>query len=424
MNAITSMAIKDLRLLARDKLGLFWIFVFPLLFALFFGAITANMTDRPAGALSMAVVDYDVSNFSRAYIEKLSQSGALKLVKLDKEQAYSQVRRGRLVAYLVIHKGFQHQYGFLGKGNLVQVTIDPSRQAEAGYLKGILVESAYRLLDELLFSDASALQAQAQNIIAAAKHNGELSASQRKLLRQFMQQWQQFLAKADKSTLRRAQSFRPQVEIPMQAITTGTAKPGSSFEISFPAAMLWGILGCVVTFSISMVQERMAGTFLRLRLAPVPGSYILLSKGLSCLVTCLAVMTVFLAIGNVLLGVRIGNWSGMAMAIAAIAICFVGIMMFICVLGKTLQRVAGAGWAILMIMAMIGGGTVPLIAMPPWMQLASHISPVKWGILAVEGAIWRNFQLTEIMVPVIILLAIGALFSTIGLIIFSYSERV
>ena len=43
------------------------------------------------------------------------------------------------------------------------------------------------------------------------------------------------------------------------------------------------------------------------------------------------------------------------------------------------------------------------------MLTASHFSPVKWGIYALEGAIWRQFTFVEMLLPCSILLAIGTI---------------
>ena len=83
-------------------------------------------------------------------------------------------------------------------------------------------------------------------------------------------------------------------------------------------------------------------------------------------------------------------------------------------LGKTERSAAGIGWAVLIVMAMIGGGMIPLFVMPAWMQTMSHASPVKWSILAMEGAIWRNFSLAELALPCGILLAVGVVCFAIG----------
>ncbi len=56
---------------------------------------------------------------------------------------------------------------------------------------------------------------------------------------------------------------------------------------------------------------------------------------------------------------------------------------------------------------MFGGGMIPLAFMPEMMRPLSHLSPVKWSILALEGAIWRDFSWTEILFPCAVLIVIG-----------------
>jgi len=119
----------------------------------------------------------------------------------------------------------------------------------------------------------------------------------------------------------------------------------------------------------------------------------------------------------------ISNLPLFVMAALCTLLCFVGLMMFICTLGRTEQSVGGAGWAILMMMAMIGGGMVPLVFMPSWLRPFSHISPVKWSIFALEGAIWRNFSLTEMINPCLVLLAIGTTAFLLGVVMLRRQDK-
>jgi ABC-2 type transport system permease protein len=57
---------------------------------------------------------------------------------------------------------------------------------------------------------------------------------------------------------------------------------------------------------------------------------------------------------------------------------------------------------------MFGGGMIPLAFMPPFLVGMSQASPVKWSILALEGAIWRDFTLAEMAPPCAVLVAVGA----------------
>ena len=86
---------------------------------------------------------------------------------------------------------------------------------------------------------------------------------------------------------------------------------------------------------------------------------------------------------------------------------FVGVMMLVASFGRTEEAASGAGWAMMMPMAMLGGAMIPLIAMPAWMITASHASPIKWAVLALEGAIWRGFGPADMLLPCGILLTVG-----------------
>jgi ABC-2 type transport system permease protein len=207
--------------------------------------------------------------------------------------------------------------------------------------------------------------------------------------------------------------------IEMVEVSTIAERPKSSWEITFPQALLWALVGCASSFAVSMVVERTRGTFLRLRLAPISKMQILAGKGLACFIACVTVMAVLLTLGITIFDVRIGNPLILAAAVLCSAICFVGIMMAASVLGKTEQAVGGSSMAILLIFSMTGGGMIPLLFMPSWMQTVSNLSPAKWSILASEGAIWRGFSYSEMLLPLGVLISIGILGFAIGATILS-----
>jgi ABC-2 type transport system permease protein len=76
-----------------------------------------------------------------------------------------------------------------------------------------------------------------------------------------------------------------------------------------------------------------------------------------------------------------------------------------------------------MLMAMFGGGMIPLLFMPAFMRTLSDASPVKWSVLAMEGAIWRGFTLSEMLLPCGILLAVGAVCLAIGTTVLSRATK-
>jgi ABC-2 type transport system permease protein len=433
MAALLTLALKDLRLLLRDRAGLFWVLFFPLLMAIFFGSIMGGGDDDGANTLPIAVVDEDGTDASRAFADRLAKSEALRVEPLTRAEAIDAVRKGRLVAYVALAKGFGEAGGLpFGADQPIEVGIDPSRRAEKGYLEGILMQSSFEgLVDQ--FSDPRRLQEPVRRSIESLDEplrtppessgvEARLSDDQRATLRGFLTSLDTFLGSVDTSVYRRGPAAAAP-SIKTVAIAEPETGPRSAFEISFAQAVAWALLGTVASFAMSVVRERVEGTFLRLRVAPLSRGRILAGKGLACALACAATVTLLVLVGSALFGVRVSSPLAMALAVAAAAVCFTGLMMLISTLGRTERAVGGAGWGIMLLMSMLGGGMIPLIAMPGWLQTASHASPVKWAILAMEGAIWRGFSLAEMLLPCAILVGVGGAAFAAGVANFARIER-
>jgi ABC-2 type transport system permease protein len=93
---------------------------------------------------------------------------------------------------------------------------------------------------------------------------------------------------------------------------------------------------------------------------------------------------------------------------------FSGIMMLLAAGFRTQGGAQGAGRAVLLVLAMIGGGTVPIVFMPPFLRVASNLSPFKWAVMAAEGATWRSWGMAEMLLPLAVLAAIGVFGLTVG----------
>jgi ABC-2 type transport system permease protein len=57
------------------------------------------------------------------------------------------------------------------------------------------------------------------------------------------------------------------------------------------------------------------------------------------------------------------------------------------------------------------------------MLSVASFSPVKWGILALEGAIWRGFSAAEMLLPCGILLGVGAAGFVAGVAVLARADR-
>lgn len=143
MHKIITLALKDLRLLSRDWFGLFWIFAFPLLFALFFGSVMRG--GEPRTSVTIALVDEDQSDGSKAFIQKLKEKDGVKVELIaDRAQAEELVRKGKRPAYVILLAGFGESGGFFNQRSAtMELGFDPGRKADAGFLQGFLMEVSF-----------------------------------------------------------------------------------------------------------------------------------------------------------------------------------------------------------------------------------------------------------------------------------------
>ena len=359
MRVALALAAKDLRLLLRDRIALFWTLGFPVLFALLMSAVLDGTSARDAAPLDLAVVDEDASAVSEHVVEVLRAFDAVTAREAKLDDAERDVRAGALAAVVRVPEGFGAALSGPAPVAL-ELRVDPSRKVDALLLRGVLVEVV------------RALQAGPDD--------------------------------------------RPPrlVEVRAIAIATGARARRAGLEIVLPAAIVWALMGCAATFAVSLVSERTSGTWLRLLSAPVAPVTLFAGKALAAFAACVAAAGALLAIGRLAFGVPIERPGHLALALGSAALCFVGITVLLGSLGRTAQAVHGAGWATLLLLAMLGGAMVPLSAMPATLRALSVASPVRWAIFALEGATWRGLPLAAIAPWCARLVAAGVVALAVG----------
>ncbi len=421
MNILLSMVKKDFKLIFRDKMTVFFTFIFPILFAAFFGSIFSGGSDN--NQLSVAVADLDRTADSEAFVQRLIDSDELAVDVMEEPAARNAVRRGSKVAYILIPAGFGEKYGSLFTGGTPELTIgvDPSRQAESGILQGSLMKLGVERFENAL-SDNQQLSAQLDQSIAAIEQSDDMPEQWKSLLGDYLPQIKALTEQdaadnstdnPDGATTGMAGAFTP-LALNFEDVAIQRDGPQNGYAVTIPQAMYWAIMGVVMGFGVSLVQENTFGTMTRLVTAPITRTQILGGKSLGCFIALCMVSGALFLIANQVFSVPIDAPLKLVLAIASVGVGFVGIMMFLAAIGKTERGVSGLGWGVMMIFAMFGGAMIPLFVMPGWMKTVSHLSPVKWSILAFEGATWRNFSYSELILPCGIMLVLGITCFIIG----------
>lgn len=422
MKAIWTLAIKDLQILLRDKSGFFFTFFYPILIAVFFGVIFSGSggSGSTKSALSVYVIDQDNTGISQKFVQTLSKSEDLELTPISLEKAQVEVRLGKKAAYILIKKGYgeARENMFTGSAPVVEIGIDPSRRAEASLLTGLLMQFGAQDMQNR-FTDRNFMRKQVE---ASLK---KLPGKQSTTLSNFLSSLDSYLSDTMSSASNRNGGFRgfEPLKVEEKEIIRQTLGPPSSFAITFPQGVIWGIIACITTFAVSLVTERNKGTLTRLLTGPLKSYQILGSKALACFLTTISVDIILMLIGIFVFGIKVASYPKLAIGLVIVAGSFVGMMMLLSVLGKTERAASGIGWGVLMIFAMIGGGMIPLFFMPDWLKALSNISPIKWGILVLEGAIWRDFTFSDLLQPYLILIAFGLVTFILGARLFRWSEQ-
>jgi len=412
------MAGKDIHILFRDKLGFFFTVFFPLMMAIFFGAMFAGLSRGPAN-IPVAIVDADRTTGSERFVGRLEAAGGLAIERIPGDQALEQVRRGRTAVMITLSPGFGAALDnpFVATPE-VEMSVDPTQFAAAGMVRGVLLEAAGAELQEFM-GDPERMQATNDQNSLLIEQFAPPSPARDDLLNfidltsrvpSLIEQ----LGLNDATTDAVTGGFGPPLEIEQTQVLAERRGPTNSYATSFAQAMLWTLIGGSVSFSMSIAIERSRGTLMRLLVSPITTRHLLAAKGLACLVTILFTSSALITLGITVFDVTPTSYPLLALALLCGSICFCGIMMVLSVIGRTEQAAAGIGWGLSLPLSMLGGGMVPLFLMPEWMQRLASISPMKWTLMAYEGAIWRGFTLTEMLPPCAILVAIGVVAFSIG----------
>lgn len=434
-------ALKDIRLLMRDRSAAFFTFVFPLAVALFFGFVFGSGKTQP---LRVAVWNGAHGATAAAFVAALRADDSFEVEMVEtREAGETLVRRGRAAGLLAIPEEFDARADRMlsGDGPVIELHTDPSRGAETGLLQGKLYQIGFqtmfsRMTDPALMEE---MIVQVERSTAEAK----LPLTDRLAISTALRAVRGLTARGKRSAEEPSKNGAAVPGAPAEGAASGGAAapgvaaapggamanwtpirieaaplvvkrtgPANTFAISFLQGLAWALFGAVLSFSSSMADEEERGTLMRLLAAPIRPIQALLGKAGACFVTCVTCECLLVGVGTLWFGMVVSSVPLLAAATLATAFAFTGVMMALASIFRTQSGAQGAARAILLVLVMVGGGTIPLMFMPPVVQTISGVSPFKWAVVAAEGATWRAWSLGEMATPLAVLGAIGAVGAT------------
>ena len=234
---------------------------------------------------------------AQSFYENLKKSDALIVTAMPTDSAREMVRRGKLVAFVGVKTDSNGGSNLFATGlPEVDIGIDPSRKASAGYLQGLVTQALYTMLQEQI-TDPEQLRSSVIEGIQNLDSTSGLPEGEREIIKSFLSAVLEFndeMASSDSA----AQSTFGSVSINIEEITRQIDQPQSAWEITFPQSLLWAIIGIAAAFAVSIVSERVRGTFIRLQLAPVKRMHILAGKASACFVASVTMSLILMSIGG------------------------------------------------------------------------------------------------------------------------------
>jgi ABC-2 type transport system permease protein len=423
MRAVLAIAKKDLRLMFRDKGDVFFTFALPALMAVLFGFVFGG--GGGGSKIKLALVNESDAGVAARIADDLANDQSFKVERMEnRDAAVAAVRSGKATAAVMLPASMQQGVDSMlsGGGIPIDVVVDPSRRAEAGLIQGKLNELAFRQFPRIM-ADQAQMKRMFDGMRRSIESSKELSPGQKLAGGALATAGEAFSRTISQSVgategpnaatgaetgaaNAATPSFSP-VRVAFEELPKREGGPRSSFDVSTPIGIVWGIAGCVGAFAASLVVERTRGTLARLRLAPITRAHLLAGKGLACFFTAMVVQALLVLLAVVGFSSSIMQPAMLAVACVFAAFAFTGLAMLIAGLCKTEAEANGAGRGAILVLALIGGGTIPLFFMPPVLETLSYASPFRWAVMAIEGPFWRDLPVSEQLVPLLVLLSLG-----------------
>ncbi|CAN5343924.1 hypothetical protein BH11PLA2_BH11PLA2_36540 [soil metagenome] len=428
MNAILTIAGKDLRLLLRDSRSAVILLVMPLVLILVLGlSLGEGFGRKPDDRIRISIVNADAGlpadagsfptqPWSHIVLDDLADTADIRVEMIgSREEAEALVRSGKRSAIIVFEPQFSelvHRCSFTGEPFKVNpinplyrdgmktrdlgVTIlrDPTQQVSSAVIEQVVQVTLMRVVIPWMIGQAFEMIGNPEFMTRMEKHIPALVLAYPVISRQKLGEGiqkgisaffinYQFTAKTwagltnSKPSAKRVENLTA-----YESDGSGVIKRGAvRYQILVPGYTVTFAFFLVLTVGWLFVAERRHGTLVRLRAAPLYRFQILLGKLLPCLFISLVQGTFLLIAGKLVFGM---SWGPQPLLLIPVVICTsfaaVGLSMLVAAVSKTETQVAVYGTLLVLVLAGISGSLMPRDLMPEEMREISRVTPHAWAL--------------------------------------------
>lgn len=363
MNRILAIVAKEFRQIARDRLSLGLLIVFPALLLVLYGyALSFDVRH-----LRVAVLDRDRTPESRQLLDRLFQNPYFdRVLELEREGDIAGILdRGRARLALVIPRGYAETLARGGTAR-VQALVDAADSTTAstaiGYLEAL--------------SDRATIDLRREAVAAAGR---EPAAP---LVRPEPRIW-----------------YNPELV-------------SARFLVPGLIAMLL-MLSAVIVASLSIVRERERQTIDQIRVSPAHTLELIAGKIAPYILICGLTMGMILLTGRILFGIHV---RGSAALLALATLCFLFSVLGMGVLISASTRSQQVAFMIAVIATflpsfILSGMVFPIPSMPRPIQALTHVMPPRYFVSALRAIILKGAGFASVWPDLAALVGLGLVYN-------------
>jgi ABC-2 type transport system permease protein len=381
------------KLTLKSKGSVFSMIVLPLLLTLVFGFLTAGGGSSDKGAIiPVAVADQDDSFLSGQLIDMLKAESNLRVTAVEESQITRLFTDKKVVSVLVIPAGFQKDVTAGATPELKVETAPDSNVHETftpilGWQLPRLVQDYQLALRQTGGQDEAKVQA-AYKQIAAQRTDVASTVDSRKVAAK-------------------------KVELAKNPGETAGSHASVGFTISFVMMLVFMMSGVIL-------GERQTGTWGRLLTTPNSRAAVMFGYLLSFFLSGMIQFGILIGATRLFFHINWGPLLPLTLMATVTVLCASGMGLFLAGLVKTREQQSSIGILFVNATSMLGGVYWDLSMTSKTMQKVAYLTPQAWAIDGFNEVMYHGARLSYMVLPLVVLLAVTAVFMTAGLLRIRY----
>jgi ABC-2 type transport system permease protein len=371
MSRALSIAAVNAKRLGRDRIGLFFLFVFPIILILLLG-VTFGSGFTP----SVGVVSTGSGQLDSELVTALRDEENIEVERFtDDESLTGAIERGEVDAGVTIPEGYNEQ---LRSGS--QATIEYLAPAGAN------ATAIRTTVDSLVVEQGARVRAA---LFAAERGVGDLEET------------------TPLANELAAQS--PTVDVIVRSEGEDTFEGVGQFDLGAASQLVLFMFVNSLAATVALIQSRRLGVSRRMLSTPIAARTIVIGETLGRFTVAMIQGIFVILAASLLFGVRWGDPLGASVLLTAFALVSTGAAMFFGAVLSNEQQ-AGALTPLSLGLAALGGCMVPLEVFSPTMQTIAHVTPHAWAVEGFTKLIRTDAGLSDIALQIAVLIGFAVVF--------------